>query len=550
MITRFLSGSFDEESTVKTAEDGKSLDKKAMLVYCGKFNSLDGEVEIKDTDIDTLAANYNSLVAKLGRLASGDVPLKHAPPIQLDHSTSAKDTVGRLIGPLEIGEHKLEDGTAVKALFGTVRVLGKENVEKVADGRWTHLSIGADLADHKISELTITPFPAAADASLLSRPQRAIVEYRGKGFKVIYQAPQGYYVVWADGYKEGPYDNIDEVKEHLRNSEVDEWNKLSEKEENKNLSEGDTMDYKSMKEKMEMYAKCKQHLMDEQKLSDEDAEKKLGEMKDEELSQMASDQDAKMKKLADEDEAKKKLAEDAKAEMSKHSGELKKLAAQMKDTQSKVQLAAKKGKLSVRLARLKADAKITPAELKKLSIDDLVKKSDEAVEAVLESFEKREPSLSVGLYGSVRAMTASQMHNSLKKLRMSKLELETMLNMPSKRDEALKRLAALQEEEKEINVHIDNVPQGSHPTEMEGFDLAYDEMKKLMDEGKIDDAKEKMKSYMAGLMKTDKDTEVGMGEAEKEMSELAEEVKKMQTGFVDFVKLTAKSFGLEPSDLV
>ena len=139
-----------------------------MLVYTGKFNSLDGEVEIKDEDIEKLATNHNGMLASLKRLAVGDVPVKHYPPLQLDHSTSAKDTVGRLVGDLEVGEHTTPEGK-YKALFGKVRILGKENVEKVMDGRWTHVSIGADLESHKITELTITPFPAAADASLLSK---------------------------------------------------------------------------------------------------------------------------------------------------------------------------------------------------------------------------------------------------------------------------------------------------------------------------------------------------------------------------------------------
>ncbi len=84
-----------------------TLDKPAMLVYTGSFESMDGPVEIKDEDIEKLASNHNTLLAKLSRLASGDVHPKHNPPIQLDHSTSARDTVGRLVGNLTVGEHTI-----------------------------------------------------------------------------------------------------------------------------------------------------------------------------------------------------------------------------------------------------------------------------------------------------------------------------------------------------------------------------------------------------------------------------------------------------------
>src|SRR5271157_5024170 len=105
---------------------------------------------------------HNSILKKATRLASGEPHPRVYPPIQLDHSKSARDTVGRLVGDLTMGEYELADGKKVQALKGKVRVLGKENVERVEDGRWAHLSIGADLKKHELSELSITPFPAAS----------------------------------------------------------------------------------------------------------------------------------------------------------------------------------------------------------------------------------------------------------------------------------------------------------------------------------------------------------------------------------------------------
>lgn len=157
------------EGNVSVSELGDSLEKDALLVYCGTFQSMDGEVDILDDHLKKLASNHNSWLSKFKRMASGEIPAKACPPIQLDHSKSARDTVGRLVGDLKLAPYKAEGGEEVLGLYGRLKILGKENVEKVKDGRWTHLSIGADLEEGKLTELTITPFPAAPEAAMLSR---------------------------------------------------------------------------------------------------------------------------------------------------------------------------------------------------------------------------------------------------------------------------------------------------------------------------------------------------------------------------------------------
>lgn len=176
MITRMLnSGSFEPSEKIE-GEIPASMDKKALLVYAGSFESMDGTVDIKPEMLTALADSHNSLFANLKRLAgNADVPLRKCPPIQLDHSRSARDTVGRLVGNLILGTHTLHEGeTPVPALFGTVRILGQDNVERVVDGRWSELSIGADFEKNKLVELTITPFPAAAEASLLQQGDKKL----------------------------------------------------------------------------------------------------------------------------------------------------------------------------------------------------------------------------------------------------------------------------------------------------------------------------------------------------------------------------------------
>lgn len=193
MITRLQSGFLMHGSEAAGETNPAFLERDVLLVYAGSFESMDGAVEVTEDHINLLATNHNSLLSKVKRLATGDVPLKDCPPLQLDHSASAKDTVGRLIG--ETRAEKVEiDGKETLGLKGRVRILGRENVERVNDGRWTHLSIGADLDEGKINELTITPFPAAAHASMLRANLgkdgwTTVVspkEYRGKdGWSVV-----------------------------------------------------------------------------------------------------------------------------------------------------------------------------------------------------------------------------------------------------------------------------------------------------------------------------------------------------------------------------
>lgn len=494
-IVHLRSGSFADE-TQSLNEDGTKIDKQAMLVYAGEFESMDGPVEIKDEDIELLSTNHNSYMSKLSRLATGEHHPKHNPPIQLDHSTSARDTVGRLVGNLTVGEHITEDGKTVKALFGTARVLGKENVEKVNDGRWTNLSGGFDLETHRVTELTITPFPAASEAALLSKKRRMTEEAEGE------EMPK----------------------------------------------------YQELKLKMGMYDKCKKRLMDKEELSAEEVDEKLAALSEEEVEKMSKEQDDEEKRLADEAaEDEKEKAEKKKDELKRmtalsgHKDKLVQLSKDIKCANKNVQLAAKKTSIRVRLSQLSANQKITPAEIKALDINEMAGKSDDVVNEVLLSYEKREPVIDTGLYGSTKALTAGQMKSQIKKLSGERNELLTRLRMKSKRADALKRLKELgvTEEELEKGVEVQGDTKSGGDVE---FEAAYGEMKKLMGEGKEEEAKEYFRKHMTG------DQETAMSyvdsDANAEMSSLAEEVKKMQTNFDEVVKLAAPLFGATPEELV
>lgn len=151
----------DVEGSLNT---DKVLTKRARFVYVGKFDSMDGEVDVTKEHIEKLVAAHNAIIDRL----AGDENMVHFPPVQVDHSTSGWDTVGRVVGTLEARDDVI-DGKTVLAMFGTLRFLGADAVDRVNDGRWTHLSLGADLDGAKLNEMTVTPFPAAPKASLLSK---------------------------------------------------------------------------------------------------------------------------------------------------------------------------------------------------------------------------------------------------------------------------------------------------------------------------------------------------------------------------------------------
>jgi len=91
-----------------------------------------------------------------------------------------------------------------------------------------------------------------------------------------------------------------------------------------------------------------------------------------------------------------------------------------------VRLALKTAFLKTRLSRLKAEAKLSPAELRKLDIVRLSASSNETIEAVLKTYEAREPVIHVGQYGTIKGMSASEI---AKEVRLSNLESETRSNM-------------------------------------------------------------------------------------------------------------------------
>lgn len=598
------------EGEPKMGPDGSWMEKPVKMVYAGKFKSMDGDVEIKDEDIDKLISNHNSLLAKVSRMAKGSVPVTSHPPIQLDHSTSATHTVGRLVGDLTPGEHIDEDGNKFKALMGTARILGKDNVERVQDGRWATVSIGADLEEHKVTELSITPFPAAAGASMLARLHKD-VSYMEHEIRVYPSTKDGtgkwrWETKWHSGLADSEADAvaagkkcIDEFHEYnpelrawmgdikrMKGSDIalpghpDEalWNKAKDayekaqaggskiddkwafvtawyKKQGGKLSQGeDTMGYKEHMHKASLYEKARKHLTDHKKMGEEDADKHLEAADERELKHLNEEHDKHMKHLADEDAKKKEEEEKLKGKLSFHKDGLIKLAKGFKESGKKVQLAEKASKIHVRLTKLRADAKISPAEMKSINIDSLAEKSEEVIEAKLSSYESRQPVIDTGLVGSTKAMTPAQLAKAFKVDGLTAEEVQTRLNMPSKREGILKRLAEVGDEAKKHQEHREDdgahLHDGDNDEDDKHLEAALTEYKKMSDEGKHDEAKEHLKSYMKKARAKHLGEQGAVSDPTPAMSALAAEVKSMQNSFIEFVKLTAPAFGATVEELI
>lgn len=348
------------------SESDTSIVRRALLVYAGLFESLDGPVEVTKDQLVLLVGNHNSLLARAKRLVSGTVPLKSYPPIQLDHSTSARDTVGRLTGELELGVYDL-DGVSVSAVYGHLTVLGRDNVERVKDGRWTHLSIGADFEAGALRELTITPFPAAAGASLLSSGNT------------------------GDKPPLEPKDEPKTAEELSVNKE-----------------------------------RLKKHLMECKKMSESEADSEMARLsledKKDELSKLSADCDAEDKRLSDAETEKTEVA----AKLTAARAKITNLSGGFGAAAAGARLAARQGSILTRLSALRAEAKITPAEIKKLDIAKLSAQPESAIELVLKTFGDRDPQVLLGQYGSARDV---QIGSVAAKAKADKLYEETRRNM-------------------------------------------------------------------------------------------------------------------------
>lgn len=567
-IVRLNSG-YIEPMTQMPAETPSVFDRKALIVYTGHFSSMDGDVEVKDEDIERLIKNHNSFLAQFQRSFGGEFPVHAMPPMQLDHSVSSGSTVGRLPGMLEPGVHMvpavldemgnmLEPAREAKAAYTIVRFLGRENVEKAMDGRYCHLSVGADFKKGKLQELSVTPFPAASDARLLSE-KRPVEQAEGsetyKGYKITVRKGENsdwYYQVEGYDQQYGPCQKPEDAWEQARQcveglitsaklkgetmferlkaflirtamlsaEDADKKMKEMPEEEKSKLAEQEKADRDRMKK----------YLTGQKKMTDEDAEKHMSDMNMDKVKELSAEIDEHEKKLAAETEATERAEEVKRAEgkknMTAKQDELTKLSTDLRAKMDSTRMAARKAHIGARLSSLKFSAKITPAEIKKIDIAKLAAATDETIAEVLKTYADREPVILTGIIGSKKGVDTSSVAKSN---RLAKLEAETRANMPFTSQASKTRLAT--EDKKPPAVEEMSA---EHPVELQ---KEMDECFSMMDGGKIGEAKEKLKGMFGRYAKQLASEDAGTNEVE--MSALAESVKSMQTDLTQVMQLAS-----------
>jgi hypothetical protein len=203
------------------------------------------------------------------------------------------------------------------------------------------------------------------------------------------------------------------------------------------------------------------------------------------------------------------------------------------------------GRILTRLSKLRAHGKVTPAEIKKMDLVKLAASPANEIELVLATFENREPSVLVGQVGSTKASDLSALSDSEKK----KAQLEA---------DSRSRMSLL--------VHADaNKAGGAKTVRLEGgrtegeaekpgdkkddkdemayFEKEYEEISKMMGEGKSGEAKDRLKAFMTKHKAMSgsalSHTETNAEETEKHLSALADNVSKMQAQFDEVMKVAS-----------
>lgn len=550
------------------------IERDSLLIYTGLHESMEGPVDVNEGHIDLLVANHNARLDKF-RKGAAEVPLKACPPLQLDHSTSAAVTVGRVTGQLRKEQFLDEEtGSLCFGAFGPVRVLGRENVEKVKDGRWIHQSIGADLDVGKLNELSIVPFPAALSASFLSARQARLATNNSAK---------------AEGAKKMTF--IERLKAKFKFSQPEQ---ATEREQ-----------------------KLRAYLAAEKGMTDDDACKHMAEMDDESMSKLSGDMDAHDQKLAaaaaeeaaklsgatgdentvttekkdanlaadpdpkEETEEEKtaklaaaasangiKLQAAAPASSSQFSAEEKasfvKMAAGFKATAAGAQLAAKQAQLSARISGLRMSAKITPAEIKKIDLVKLSGENEATIQAIFKSYEDREPVILAGVIGSSKARTVGELTSEI---RMSEIEMRARQNMPFTGGAGKRAKMAAGKVGKKLSSEglVDNDadptadPSAQNPNkdpkdELTGgvqYDLAYAEICRLIDGGDPQAAKAAIAALLTKMKGGDQTKEESLsdGQSETKMSALAESFKTLHNQFEALVQMVGPKLGVETSEI-
>lgn len=466
MLIKLSTAFFLDADGAEISAGQSYYERRAVLCHVGDFQSMTGPVKVTEAMLERVCNTHNSNWERLKQMIQGPVPLKECAPLQLDHSDSATVTVGRLVGKLEVADYLLSDGTTVKALFGTLRVLGAENIEKARDGRWIHLSIGCDFIAGKVREMTITPFPAAGGSSFLSNP--------GETMKNRQKLK-----AYLTGHKKM---SDDDAESELKKCEADP------KEHEKLTAESDKQD-------------------------EEDDKKKKDEL--------AAAESARVTKLA---AVKTNVTQ---------------LASSFETSMKAAKLAAATGTIHTRLSKLRAQCKVTPAEIKKMDIVKLASSSQAEIDAAMQSYEAREPVIIPGQLGTIKAL-------DLAKIGLKSADAKQKIDLENDMRKNMKSLA----QPKEADAKAPTIPnlvalanlqiEDDLAPSQEDLQKEHDAIVKLMDTD-LAQAKIRLKSWLAKvsmLTGTAEHADSGAEAAQTQITLLAQSIEAMQTHYNELQKHT------------
>lgn len=513
------------------------IEKRALLVYEGQFLCSDEElIDVTAEKIQRLVESHNAYVNKLSAIHTPEDMITFAPPIQLEHSVDSEKTIGRVLGGLELGIYKGK----VAAYAPRMRFLGKENVEKVKDKRYARLSVGANFDESTLGEVSVVTFAAAPEARLLSgknkntyrdveltSPKQGDTKMAGQ---LPHQKLMGSYAAEMKKHLAAMAAYCTAGEKHLSRLESDEGSEKHVKALEDHLKHFAKLSehmpqfqekFGAHQSEMKKFMHMRAHLMSAMGMSEEQADEHCGKVSEEEkariMESMSADVPPTTQMSAPVEDDKKEEPSEKDVKMKAFKEKFSTLSGSFNQQANLVRLATKKSQIVVKLAGLRAEGKISPAEIKKIDVTKLAGTNDATVNAVFDSYAAREPVILTGVYGTKKAEDLAK----LSKLKAtSDLRREALDSMPN-----IKKMKA--NVSKQNSTQMSGVDPATKPVTLPiepltaKMDEASEHLATLYAAGKHDEAR----VYLSGLMSTRVDDEAATPMTEQ----LAQTVSAMAT---------------------
>jgi hypothetical protein len=174
------------DAATKQGDSINSVTRDAILVHAGpngsevEFQSSDGPIKFDKERIKRVVKAQNAMIEKLVSEYGGweKIPDGAFPPVLDQHSDDSNDRIrGRLTALLRYEVRDVPKvGKNVPCAVTTIKFIGKETTEKVADGRIYHLSVGIDETTDTLGETSIVIDPAADGAMLLNKGKKKMAK--------------------------------------------------------------------------------------------------------------------------------------------------------------------------------------------------------------------------------------------------------------------------------------------------------------------------------------------------------------------------------------